>query len=95
MLPAIFIAETSSPILRFRVDFSGRSGLLKDWVRTSGRSNTLPGLFQRGDDRWNTHFLGKVQIQNAKEVIWEIVSVDRHGTGIIQRSKAGSQRPGS
>jgi hypothetical protein len=30
-------------------------------------------LFQRGDDRWNNHFLGKVQIQDAKEVIWEIV----------------------
>jgi hypothetical protein len=76
-------------------DFSGRSGLLKDWPRTSGRSNTPPGLFQRGDDRSNNHFLGKVQIQNAKEVIWKIVSVERHGTAIIQRYKAGSQRPGS
>jgi hypothetical protein len=69
--------------------------LASDGRSTSGRSNTLPGLFQRGDDRWNNHFLGKVQIQNAKEVIWEIVSVDRHGTAIIQRFKAGGQRPGS
>jgi hypothetical protein len=39
--------------------------------------------------------LGKVQIRNAKEVFWEIVSVDQHGTAIIQHRKAGNQRPGS
>ena len=37
----------------------------------------------------------KVQIRNAKEVFWEIVSVDQLGTPIIQRRKAGNQRPGS
>jgi hypothetical protein len=39
--------------------------------------------------------LGKVQIRNAKEVFWEIVSVDQHGTPIIQRRKASDKRPGS
>jgi hypothetical protein len=39
--------------------------------------------------------IGKVQIRNAKEVFWEIVSLDQHGTPIIQRRKASNKRPGS
>jgi hypothetical protein len=45
--------------------------------------------------RLGAQVLGKVQIRNAKEVFWEIVSVDQHGTAIIQRRKAGNKRPGS
>ena len=33
--------------------------------------------------------IGNVQIGNAKEVFWEIISVDQHGTAKIQRSNAG------
>jgi hypothetical protein len=39
--------------------------------------------------------IGKVQIPNAKEVFWEIVSVDQHGTPITQRRKASNKRPRS
>jgi hypothetical protein len=31
--------------------------------------------------------IGKVQIRNAKEVFWEIASVDQHGTPIMQRKR--------
>jgi hypothetical protein len=37
----------------------------------------------------------KGPIRNAKEVLWEIVSVDQHGTPIIQHRKASNKRPGS
>ena len=37
----------------------------------------------------------KVQIRNAKEVFWDIVYVDQHDTPIVQRRKAGNQRPRS
>ena len=47
-----------------------------------------------GGQRLGAQVLGKVQIRNAKEVLWQIVSVDRHGRAIIQLSKAGNQRPG-
>jgi len=39
--------------------------------------------------------IGKVQIRNAKEVFWEIVSVDQPSTPIIQRRKASKKRPRS
>jgi hypothetical protein len=45
--------------------------------------------------RLGAQVLGKIQIRNAKEVIWEIVSVDQHGTPRVQRRKAGNKRPGS
>ena len=45
--------------------------------------------------RLGAQVLGKVQIRNAKEVFWDIVSVDQHGTPIIQRPKASNKRPGS
>jgi hypothetical protein len=38
--------------------------------------------------------VGKVQIGHAKEMFWEIASVDQHGTPIIQRRKASNKRPG-
>jgi hypothetical protein len=39
--------------------------------------------------------IGKVQVRNAKEVFWEIVSVDQHVTPMIQHPKAGNKRPGN
>ena len=42
--------------------------------------------------RLGAHVLGKVQIRNAKEVIWDIVSVYQHGTATIQRRKAANKR---
>src|SRR5262249_36509448 len=33
--------------------------------------------------------IGNIEIGNAKEVFWEIISVDQHGTAKIQRSNAG------
>jgi hypothetical protein len=36
--------------------------------------------------------LGKVQIRNAKKVIWQILALDQRGTALIQRSKAGNKR---
>ena len=48
---------------------------------------------------WAGHTLGaqvpgEVQLQNAKEVLWNIVSLDEHCTVIIQRSRAGKLTPG-
>jgi hypothetical protein len=44
--------------------------------------------------RLGAQVFGKIQIRNAKEVIWEIVSVDQHGTAIIQRHKAATNARG-
>jgi len=45
--------------------------------------------------RLGAQVVGKVQTRNTKEVSWDIVSVDQHGTPIIQRRKASNRRPGS
>jgi hypothetical protein len=42
--------------------------------------------------RLRAQVLVKVQIRNAKEVIWEILAVDQHGTAMAQRSTAGNKR---
>jgi hypothetical protein len=62
---------------------------------TTGTRAARPEPEPWAGQRLGAQVLGKVQIRNAREVIWEIVSVDQHGTAIIQRPKAGNQRPGS
>jgi hypothetical protein len=57
----------------------------------AARPQPEPWAGQRSD----AQVIGKVQVRNTKEVILEIVSVDQHGTSIIQRPTAGNQRPGS
>ena len=48
-----------------------------------------------GQPEAGAQVIGKVQIRNTKEGFWEIVSVDQHGTPIIQRRNASNKRPGS
>jgi hypothetical protein len=44
--------------------------------------------------RLGAQLLRKVQIRNAKEVFWDIVSVDQHDTPINPASQEGQPTPG-
>ena len=68
--------------------------ILHTLLVTTGTRAARPEPEPWAGQRLGAQVPGKVQIRNAKEMIWEIVSVDRHGTAIIQRSKAGNRRRG-
>jgi hypothetical protein len=50
----------------------------------NGTRAARPEPEPRAGQSLGAQFIGKVQMRNTKEVFWEIVSVDRHGTPIIQ-----------